>query len=66
MPDTRQPKKLFFGWLPQKCPTHGAKLCWQDKVRQDLQKCEVGESFWYKEAKIVPDGDLFVMKDLFT
>ena len=44
MSDTRQPKKLLFGWLPQKRPTHGAKLRGRDKVRQDLWKCGVGES----------------------
>ena len=41
MPDTRHPKKQLFGWLPQKCPAHGAKLRWQDKIHQDLKKCKI-------------------------
>ena len=32
---------MLFGWLPQKRPAHGAKLCWRDKVRQDLKKCKL-------------------------
>ena len=51
MSDTRHPKQMLFGWLPQKCPAHGAKLCWQDKVRQDLKKCKISESSWYKDAQ---------------
>ena len=32
MTDTRYPKRLLFGWLPQKRPAHGVKLHWRDKV----------------------------------
>ena len=45
MPDTRHPKQLLFGWLPQK------RLHWQDKVRQDLKKCRISESSWYMDAQ---------------
>ena len=48
MPDTRHPKKLLFGWLSQKCPAHGVKLRWWDKVRQE---CGICESSWYMEAQ---------------
>ena len=51
MPDTRHPKKLLFGWLLQKRPAHGARLCWQDKICQDLKKCGISESSWYLEAQ---------------
>ena len=51
MSENRHPKKLLFGWLPQKHPTHGTKLRWRDKVRQDLKKCEIDETSWYKEAQ---------------
>ena len=51
MPDTRHPKKLLFGWLLQKRPAHGARLRWQDKIRQDLKKCGISESSWYLEAQ---------------
>ena len=30
MSDSQIPKRLLFGWFSQKCPTHGAKLHWQD------------------------------------
>ena len=39
--DVRHPKRLLFGWFPQKHPAHGAKLRWRDKVRQDLKKCGI-------------------------
>ena len=51
MPDTRHPKKLLFGWLPQKRPAHGARLRWRDKVRRDLRLCNISESSWYMEAQ---------------
>ena len=38
MKDDRIPKKLLFGWLPQRRPAHGTKLRWKDKVRKDLKK----------------------------
>ena len=51
MSDTRHPKKLLFGWFPQKRPAHGTKLRWRDKVCQDFKKCEIVEASWYKEAQ---------------
>ena len=51
MSDVRHPKRLLFGWFPQKRPAHGAKLRWRDKVRQDLKKCGITESSWYTEAQ---------------
>ena len=51
MPDTRHPKKLLFGWLPQKRLARGAKLRWQDKVRRDLRLCNISESSWYMEVQ---------------
>ena len=32
MSDNRYPKKLLFGWLPQKHPAYGVKLNWRDKI----------------------------------
>ena len=58
------PRSYWLGWLPQKHPAHGVKLRWQNKICQDLKKCSVDESCRYKKLKIVPDGDLFIMKDL--
>ena len=51
MSDVRHPKRLLFGWFPQKRPAHGAKLRWRDKVHQDLKKCGITESSWYAEAQ---------------
>ena len=51
MSDVRHPKRLLFGWFPQKRPAHSAKLRWRDKVRQDLKKCGITESSWYVEAQ---------------
>ena len=53
MSDNRHPKKLSFGWLPKKCPAHGAKLCWRDKVRQDLKK--YGNHHSIRKLRIVSD-----------
>ena len=44
MSANKHPKKLLFGWFPQKCPAHGTKLHWRDKVRQDLKKCGIDET----------------------
>ena len=38
MKDNRTPKRLLFGWLPQRKPAHGTKLRWRDGVRKDLKK----------------------------
>ena len=51
MPDTRHPMKLLVGWLLQKCPAHGVRLRWQDKIHQDLKKCGISKSSWYIEAQ---------------
>ena len=51
MSENRHPKMLLFGWLPQKRPAHGTKLCWRDKICQDLKKCGIDETSWYKEAQ---------------
>ena len=51
MSDARYPKKLLFGWLPQKHPVHGAKLCWRDEVYQDLKKSRINESLWCTEVQ---------------
>ena len=51
MPDTRHPKQMLFGWLPQKHPAHGAKLRWWDKVCQDLKKYKISEPSWYMDAQ---------------
>ena len=42
MDDSRFPKKLLFGWLPQRRPPHGTKLRWRDRARKGLKK--FGES----------------------
>ena len=47
MDDNRIPKKLLFGWLPQRRPAHGTKLRWRDKVRRDLKKFNIDKSSWY-------------------
>ena len=44
-PDTRILKKSLFGWLLQKRPA--VKLCWKDKVCQDIKKCGIEETFWF-------------------
>ena len=56
IPDTSNPNKLLFGWLHSelrsKHPANGIKLCWQDKICQDLRKKdEVKESSWYMEVR---------------
>ena len=51
MSDSRHPKRLLFGWFPQKRPAHGVKLRWRDKVRQDLKKCGIDETSWYAKAQ---------------
>ena len=43
MSNVRHLKRLLSGWFPQKCPAYGAKLHWQDKIHQDLKKCEITE-----------------------
>ena len=51
MEDCRLPKRLMFGWLPQKRPAHGTKQRWRDRVRKDLKQFRIEESSWYHEAQ---------------
>ena len=51
MSDSRTPKHLLFGWFSQKRPTHGVKLRWRDKVRQDLKSFSIPETSWYVQAQ---------------
>ena len=46
MPDDRLPKKLLFGWLPQRRPAHGPRLRWKDRVTADLK--QLGVTDWYQ------------------
>jgi len=46
--DSRLPKKILFGWLPQCQPPHGR---WQDRVRQDLKCFHIDESVWFVVAQ---------------
>ncbi len=41
MGEDRLPKKLLFGWLPQKRPAHGTKMRWRDKIRSDLKSFNI-------------------------
>ena len=49
--DNRMPKKILFGWLPQKHPAHGVKLRWRDKVRQNFKSLSINDSLWYQQAQ---------------
>ena len=51
MNDNRLPKQLLFGWLPQRCPPHGVKLHWHDKVRHNLRTFHIDEVGWYVLAQ---------------
>ena len=51
MEDPRIPKKLLFGWLPQKRPTHGTKLQWRDRVRKDLKHFGIDEDSCFHVAQ---------------
>ena len=44
MDDCHLPKRLLFGWLPQRRPAHGTKQRWRDKVRKDLKQFGIEES----------------------
>ena len=59
MDESRLPKRLLFGWLPQPRPAHGPKLRWRDRVRRDLQKLDIAESSWFHTAQ---DRDLWRSK----
>ena len=51
MNDNHIPKQLLFGWLPQRHPPHGVKLCWRDEVRRHLRTFHVDEAGWYVLAQ---------------
>ena len=37
------PKKLLFGWLPERRPAHGTKMRWRDRVRKGgMQQHRIG------------------------
>ena len=47
----RIPKRMLFGWLPQRRPAHGTKMRWRDRARKDLKKFGIEEGSWYKVAQ---------------
>ena len=49
--EDRIPKRLLFGWLPQRRPAHGTRMRWRDRVRKDLKRFGIAESSWYKVAQ---------------
>ena len=51
MNDFRLPKRILFGWLPQRRPAHGTKQRWRDKVRKDLKQFGIDESSWFRKAQ---------------
>ena len=51
MDDCRLPKRLLFGWLPQRRPTHGTEQHWRDKVRKYLKQFGIEESSWSHKAQ---------------
>ena len=51
MSEERIPKKVLFGWLPQRRPAHGTKMRWRDRVRRDLRKFCIDENTWFKESQ---------------
>ena len=51
MDDSRLPKKLLFGWLPQRRPAHGTRQRWRDKVRKDLKRFRIEEGGWFHVAQ---------------
>ena len=53
MEEDRIPKRLLFGWLPQRRPAHGTKTRWRDRVRKDLKRFGIAESIrsWYRVAQ---------------
>ena len=59
------PKKLLFGWLPQKRPTLGASFVGGPKFTiQDLKYGSMNCHHAIQRHKIVQDGDHFVTMDL--
>ena len=51
MNDDCTPKRLLFGWLPNRRPAHGTKLRWRDRARKDLKNFNIEESSWYQVAQ---------------
>ena len=51
MDDFHLPKRILFGWLPQRRPAHGTKQRWRDKVRKDLKQFGIDESSWFHKAQ---------------
>ncbi len=37
MDDHRLPKKILFGWLPQRCPAHGTRVRWRDPCQKRFE-----------------------------
>ena len=50
MSDTRLPKCVFFGWLPQPRPRCGPRKRWKDVIKKDLVNI-VSEDNWYETAR---------------
>ena len=51
MDNSRLPKRLLFGWLPQKRPAHGTKMRWRDRVRKDMKQFGLDERSWFQMAQ---------------
>ena len=51
MDGDRIPKRMLFGWLPQRRPAHGTKMRWRDRARKDLKKFGIEEGSWYRVAQ---------------
>ena len=47
----------FFVWLSEKCRQGGARKCWKDIIRKDLNDLKIPENSWYDSA-IHLDQDL--------
>ena len=62
MPGTRHPKMLLFGWLPQKCPAHGAKLVGETRSIRIRSASHHG----MQKHRILPDGEQFVLMILIS
>ena len=51
MDDHRLPKKVLFGWLPQRWPAHETNIRWRDCVRKDMMKFKIEERSWFSLAQ---------------
>ncbi len=49
--EDRLPKKVLFGWLPQRHLLHGTKVRWKDRVRKDMKKFNISEGGWITAAQ---------------